>query len=102
MRPHLCDEQGRRHLIKQLCDKIITELVVGKGYKLKDFSEICQYMPNLRLNLEKSSLTGEFAELQKNDTMKYNLYLQGYHKFCKHHWRPADQREVSIGQRFKG
>jgi len=51
MRPHLCDQAARRSLIKQLTDKIINELVVGKGYKLKDFSEICQYMPKLTLNL---------------------------------------------------
>lgn len=75
MRPHLCDQAARRSLIKQLTDKIINELVVGKGYKLKDFSEICQYMPKLTLNLQKSSLSGEYAELQKNDDLKYNLYL---------------------------
>jgi hypothetical protein len=51
MRPHLCDQGARRNLIKQLTDKIINELVVGKGYKLKDFSEICQYMPKVTLNL---------------------------------------------------
>jgi hypothetical protein len=29
------------------------------------------------------------------------MYLQGYQKFCNHHWRPEDIRRVG-GFRFKG
>jgi hypothetical protein len=28
--------------------------------------------------------------------------MKGYHKFCYHHWRPEDNRMVSLHERFKG
>jgi hypothetical protein len=55
----------------------------------------------LRLDLNKGSLSQGNQDRQVNETVKYKLYLQGYHKFCKHLWRPEDIRRVSFN-RFKG
>lgn len=33
--------------------------------------------------------------------INYKLYLQGYHKFCYHHWRPKDIRRVT-NKGYKG
>lgn len=38
-----------------------------KNLILHDFSEVVQYMPIMKLDLAKSSLSGEYADLQKND-----------------------------------
>jgi len=83
-------------------DKLERILVQEKGYKVKNFAEICQYVPKLDLELEKRDLSPEFCDLQQNESLKYCLYLQGYHKFCHHHWRPEEARAVTLQNRFKG
>jgi len=55
----------------------------------------------IKLNLNKSELGAPFAELQSRDVISYKLYMQGYQKFCNHHWRPEDIRRASF-PRFKG
>ena len=68
--------------------------------QVRTFAEICEVIPCLKLNLLKQDL-GVLADLQVRDQLDYKLYLQGYHKFCNHHWRPEDIRRVSFS-RFKG
>lgn len=65
-----------------------------------DFSEIIEALPVIKLKLKKSDL-GSMADLQGKDVVDYKLYMQGYHKFCYHHWRPEDIRRASL-PRFKG
>lgn len=74
-----------------------------KNLVLHDFSEFVQYMPIMKLELSKSTLSGEYADLQKSDKIQYKMYLRGYHKRCYHHWRPEDIRRVGLGKgAFKG
>ena len=67
----------------------------------RGFSDICELIPSLKLRLEKSQLSPELADLQKRDVIEYKMYLTGYHKFCKHHWRPFDIRRIT-NQGYKG
>ena len=91
IRPHLCDATARRALIEQ----IVTKLEEGVNDRdPKRFAEMCEKVPCLKLILPKANLTGSFAELQSHETVKYKMYLQGYQKFCAHHWRPMDIRRV--------
>jgi len=76
MRMHLCDTaKGRRAVLKQLVDKLERILVQEKGYKVKNFAEICQFVPKLDLELKKADLSPEFCDLQVKEHMKYCLYL---------------------------
>ena len=68
--------------------------------EVRSFAEICEHIPLLELKLRKSQLSG-LSELQTHETIDYKLYLQGYHKFCYHHWKPQDQRTVALNG-FKG
>ena len=79
--------------------KIRTKLQ-QQDKQVRTFAEICEVIPCLKLNLLKQDL-GVLADLQVRDQLDYKLYLQGYHKFCNHHWRPEDIRRVSFS-RFKG
>ena len=97
MRPHLCDSKARKALIGQLVEKIRGNL---GSKEVRSFAEICEAMPILVLNLNKADL-GELSDMQKFDTIKYKLILQGYHKFCYHHWKPVDQRATGI-ERYRG
>ena len=54
----------------------------------------------IKLTLNKSDL-GTFTEMQSRDSVNYKLYMQGYHKFCNHHWRPEDIRRAAL-PKFKG
>jgi hypothetical protein len=67
---------------------------------VKDFKEICEVFPILRFQLNKADL-GALADLQTADVLEYKMYMQGYHKFCKHHWRPDEIRRSSF-PKFKG
>lgn len=100
MRPYICDKNARMALVDQLVSKIRSYLK-STNHQVKDFSEICEVMPLIKLQLNKATLSGQFAELQKKDVKEYKLYMQGYHKFCNHHWRPAEIRRASF-PRFKG
>ena len=97
MRPHLCDAKARRALISQMVETIRERL--GER-EVRSFAEICELIPLLELKLRKSQLGG-LSELQTHETIDYKLYLQGYHKFCYHHWKPQDQRTVALNG-FKG
>ena len=55
----------------------------------------------LKLRLEKSALSVLHDKQGDREVVQYKLYLQNYHKFCNHHWRPEDIRRVSF-PRFKG
>jgi len=99
MRPYLCDvNKGRKALLKQFVAQIRQQLGANQ---VRTFAQICELIPIMKLKLNKSDLSPEFAELQNAETVTYKLYLQGYHKFCAHHWRPEDTRRVSLN-RFKG
>ena len=66
IRMHLCDlKSGRRALLDQLITKIYSFMVVDKKLKIKNFSDICQYMPKINLALNKSDLSEELAQCQK-------------------------------------
>jgi len=54
----------------------------------------------LKLKLEKKDLS-VLSELQGPEVIEYKMYLQNYHKFCKHHWRPDEIRRSSFAK-FKG
>ena len=42
IRMHLCDKEGgRRALLNQLVNKIYDFMVVQKGFKVKNFSDVC-------------------------------------------------------------
>ena len=97
MRPHLCERESRKAVMRQLID-IITTAVNDR--QPRDFSEICEVLPMITLPLKRSNLQ-KLGEMQKRDVLNYKLYLQGYHKFCYHHWRPADVRRVGLDN-FKG
>ena len=84
MRPHLCDQKARRALISQFVEKVRERL---GDREVRSFAEICEHVPVLELKLRKSQL-GDLTELQTHETIDYKLYLQGYHKFCYHHWKP--------------
>lgn len=63
IRMHLCDaESGRKALLHQLITKIYDFMVVEKKFKLKNFSDVCQYMPKINLSLKKSDLSEGLAE----------------------------------------
>lgn len=47
------------------------------------------------LDLPKANLSPVYSEGQSRENVRYKLYLQGYHKFCNHHWRPKDIRRVT-------
>ena len=86
MRPHLCDSKARKALIKQFVGTIRERL---GDKEVRSFAEICEAMPSLVLKLNKADL-GELSDMQKQETINYKLYLQGYHKFCNHMWKPED------------
>ena len=56
---------------------------------------MCEVLPSLKLELEKKNLGSGYSELQEREVIHYKLYLQGYQKFCKHHWRPKDIRRTT-------
>ena len=58
-------------------------------------------MPMIILDLPKANLGPAYADLQNHDNIRYKLYLQGYHKFCNHHWRPQEIRRVT-NDNYKG
>lgn len=58
-------------------------------------------LPIVRLSLPKKNLTGGFLELQEKENIEYKMYIQGYQKFCRHHWRPESMRQIS-NDSFKG
>ena len=71
LRPHLCSPNARKVLIAQLVKKIRENL--GDN-EIRTFAEICEAMPLLTLQLNKSDL-GELSDLQKHETIDYLLYL---------------------------
>ena len=102
MRPHLCDKKARLQVIDQLVHSMMN-ICDEKNIILHEFSEMIERMPFLKLDLEKKSLSDEFAELQKRDRIEYKMYMRGYHEKCFHHWRPEDIRRVGLGNGlFKG
>jgi len=56
MRPHLCDPTGRQALLRQFVEKIRAVLKANK-HQVKDFSEVCEAIPLMRLQLKKSDLS---------------------------------------------
>lgn len=100
MRPFICDPNARKEIIRQLVSTIRERL---GSFKPNSFAEICEKIQLLEVRLEKKHLDPALADSLdlKLDSYKYKLYLQGYHKFCYHHWRPEDIRNVSF-PRFKG
>ena len=67
----------------------------------RKFADICEVLPMITLDLPKANLSPAFADLQGRDNIRYKLYMQGYHKFCNHHWRPMDIRRVT-NEGYKG
>lgn len=65
------------------------------------FGDICEVVSHVDVNLKKSSLPEELSEHQKKETLKYKLFLSGYHKICKQLWRPVESRRIQI-EGFKG
>ena len=64
IRMHLCDtEKGRRLLLDQLINKIYDYLVLERKFKVKNFSDVCEYMPKINLSLKKSDLSEKLAHL---------------------------------------
>ena len=64
IRMHLCDTaKGRRVLLDQLINKIYDYLVIERKFKVKNFGDVCRYMPKINLKLKKSDLSEEFADL---------------------------------------
>ena len=53
MRPHLCDVHARVKLIDQMVKKIRAGLGT---HEIRTFAEICEAMPILKLELNKSNL----------------------------------------------
>ena len=98
IRPHLCDPQARQKIIEQLVNKITTTV---NDREPRKFSDICEVMPMIVLDLPKSNLSAGFSDLQERETIRYKMYMQGYHKRCYHHWRPIDVRRVT-NDGFKG
>lgn len=99
MRPHLCEPSARKALMAQFVGTVRTELD-KHGRKVRTFAEICEVLRIITLKLDKANLGG-LADLQAADSIRYKMYLQGYQKFCNHHWRPEDIRRVAC-DRFKG
>ena len=99
MRPYLCDPVGRKALLRQFIEKIRTHLK-NTNHQAKDFSEVCEVLHMIHMQLNKKDLS-VFSELQGREVIDYKLYMQGYHKFCNHHWRPSEIRSTSFHQ-FKG
>jgi hypothetical protein len=97
MRPHLCDSKARMALISQFVTKVRQQL---GDIEVRSFAEICEHIPMMTLQLRKGDLH-QLGDLQARDVINYKLYLQGYHKFCHHHWRPQEVRSASF-PRFKG
>ena len=62
MRPYLCDPVGRKALLRQFIEKIRTHLK-NTNHQAKDFSEVCEVLPMIRMQLNKKDLS-VFSELQ--------------------------------------
>ena len=100
IRPHLCDAQARYALLDQIVRKL-EAACEAFDREPRTFSEVCEALPCVTLDLPKANLSSAFVELQERDALRYKLYLQGYHKTCYHHWRPKDVRRVT-NTGFKG
>ena len=98
IRVHLCDKNARKALVTQIVTKMVSSVTERDP---RSFAAVCEILPCIKLELPKANLSGSFADLQKHDVVAYKLYLQGYHKFCNHHWRPVDIRSVT-NEGFKG
>lgn len=48
IRPYLCDPTGRKAILRQFVEKIRQVLKTNK-HQVKDFSEICEAIPMMRL-----------------------------------------------------
>lgn len=86
-------------LIHQFVE-IVRQKMREIKHEPKDFADVCESLPMIKLKLKKSDL-GALGDLQKPDVLNYKMYMQGYQKFCYHHWRPEDIRRASFGN-FKG
>lgn len=95
----MCDPKARAALVQQFVE-IIRKKCREMRHEPVDFADICEALPLIRLKLKKADL-GAYAELQNRDVIDYKLYMQGYHRFCHHHWRPEDIRRAQYS-RFKG
>lgn len=73
IRPYLCDKDARHALIHQFVSKIRATLT-AKNHQVKDFSEICEAMPMIKLQLNKADL-GPLADLQGRDVVEYKMYM---------------------------
>jgi hypothetical protein len=74
MRAHLADKSARYHLIDQIVLQVM-DMCEEKKFKLHDFAEIAQYLPIMKLHLDKKYLSPGFVELQEQDKIVYKLYL---------------------------
>lgn len=61
MRPHICDPKARMALIHQLVEIFRAKMKEIK-HEPRDFADICESLPMIRLNLHKSDL-GNLSEL---------------------------------------
>lgn len=73
MRPHLCEPNARKALIHQFVQHI-RDYLKSTNHNVKDFKEVCEVMPLIKLQLKKADL-GAFADLQSQDVINYKLYM---------------------------
>jgi len=62
MRPYLCDPIGRKALLRQFIDNI-RAVLKSRNQQVKDFSDVCEAIPMMRLHLNKKDLS-IFADMQ--------------------------------------
>ena len=100
MRPHLAEVNSRKAVMQEIVRQFM-KMCDQHNLIIHDFPEICERLSMMTLNLEKKHLNNQDA--QSSESIKYKLYLRGYHKKCYHHWRPEDIRRVGLDKgMFKG
>ena len=100
IRPHLMFEETRQAIISQVYDQIRAAV---QNRQVRDFKEIIDELKLIKLNLDPSLFPQEVrtTHFSGKEAIQYYLYLEGYHKFCKHLWRPSDIRRVTL-KGFRG
>lgn len=61
IRPHICDPQARMALIKQFVE-IVRQKMREIKHEPKDFADVCESLPMIKLKLKKSDL-GALADV---------------------------------------
>ena len=74
IRPHLCDKKARKHVIDQIVHAMMDKCN-EHNLIVHDFKEIFEKLTLIKVDLDKTNLSGGYQELQEKDQIKYKMYL---------------------------